>query len=824
MKIKKIIEHVTTYLPTTWPLQSFIAMNPLWDRVNSQSIIAAINETKNIFSVRGTLSLKQYHKLHQKNEINSIHLKTVVTDWLKQHGLIENFNKNSEFFDEATLLYDFLLASETQQQLEVLDQNKNEIDSNAFKKMNSLHSDQVNYIRDNLIKWCAAFFDLGQAIWPLPTESNNLFMAWRELIVLESSHWKKIIKSLPCGSIEALEFLVHKLGVPEQKLESYFLQILSQLLGWASLIKWLQAKPKNNYTKKTASIIDLITMWLAYEVYLLETTSSTIIKSDIFQADNKNNINLDLEKIWHNWLTKARSLINTQSELSALNLLADKLDLFSIRWIWQTTWEKSYQYDLINLLQKQLPGTQKDQSKKDFQAVFCIDTRSEGLRRHLEASSHWETFGFAGFFGFPFQWRDEISGCQVSQSPPLIDPEIILEFIQQQSTHEMYQQASNFLNIMGLVKTQGLAPFALFELIGSWLSLKLISKTLFPRLYQYYAKNKKSSLLSIAESISNQSIAGFNIDQATDSAEAFLKTIGLIKKFSRIVLICAHGATTDNNPYQSSFDCGACGGNAGTPNAMIACRILNHPIIRKKLIDRQIHIPKDTQFIPACHNTTTDTVDILIDIDTEKNFEIHLKTLQEDLSLACNRLRQERLKSLPGKSNVNNRQANWAELIPELGLVNNAAMIIAPRSLTRELDLHRRVFLHSYDASLDHTGIFLENILTAPVIIAHWINAQYYFSTTDPHLYGSGNKTIHNVVSKLGVMEGNRGDLKVGLPLQNVYFQGELLHQPLKLLVVIVAKRLLVDQLLDKHPEVKNIFDGQWAYLHVIETEEENHV
>ena len=62
-------------------------------------------------------------------------------------------------------------------------------------------------------------------------------------------------------------------------------------------------------------------------------------------------------------------------------------------------------------------------------------------------------------------------------------------------------------------------------------------------------------------------------------------------------------------------------------------------------------------------------------------------------------------------------------------------------------------------------------LLTAPVVVANWINLQYYASTVEPDQYGSGNKLLHNVVGgDLGVFEGNRGDLRIGLGVVRVDF------------------------------------------------------
>ncbi len=66
---------------------------------------------------------------------------------------------------------------------------------------------------------------------------------------------------------------------------------------------------------------------------------------------------------------------------------------------WQDAYEAGFRRELAGkLVAAQKP---KSRTRPSFQAVFCIDVRSEILRRHLEAADPTaQTIGFAGFFGF----------------------------------------------------------------------------------------------------------------------------------------------------------------------------------------------------------------------------------------------------------------------------------------------------------------------------------------------------------------------------------------------------------------------------------------
>jgi uncharacterized protein YbcC (UPF0753/DUF2309 family) len=168
------------------------------------------------------------------------------------------------------------------------------------------------------------------------------------------------------------------------------------------------------------------------------------------------------------------------------------------------------------------------------------------------------------------------------------------------------------------------------------------------------------------------------------------------------------------------------------------------------------------------------------------------------------------------------RSADWSEVRPEWGLARNAAFIVGPRELTREVDLDGRCFLHSYDWEADDSGAILTTILTAPMVVAQWINSQYLFSTVDNAAYGSGSKATQNVTGKLGVMQGNASDLMHGLPLQSVYSAaGKAHHEPLRLLAVVHAPRERLDAIIRGQEVLRKLFGNGWVTLACLEPAED---
>jgi uncharacterized protein YbcC (UPF0753/DUF2309 family) len=145
------------------------------------------------------------------------------------------------------------------------------------------------------------------------------------------------------------------------------------------------------------------------------------------------------------------------------------------------------------------------------------------------------------------------------------------------------------------------------------------------------------------------------------------------------------------------------------------------------------------------------------------------------------------------------------------------AFIAAPRRRTAGKNMEGRAFLHDYDWANDKDFGVLELIMTAPVVVASWISLQYYGSTVAPETFGSGNKLLHNVTGGIGVVEGNGGTLRAGLPWQSVHEGDTYAHEPLRLSVCIEAPREAITDVLKRHDGVRALFDNRWLHLFALD-------
>ena len=323
---------------------------------------------------------------------------------------------------------------------------------------------------------------------------------------------------------------------------------------------------------------------------------------------------------------------------------------------------------------------------------------------------------------------------------------------------------------------------------------------------------------------------GFSTTEQAYFAEAALRLMGLTSNFSRVVLFCAHGSTSLNNPYESALDCGACGGNQGLPNARAIAAMANNPTVRELLLARGIKIPGDTHFFAAQHDTTSDHVRIVDMEDVPATHGKDLQRLATDLGEAGARAALERgvfldegadrLDPSMAQQQATRRGDDWAQVRPEWGLSKNSLMVVGRRELTQTVNLHGRAFLHSYDHQQDASGRLLETIMTAPLVVAQWINMEHYFSTVDNEVYGSASKIYHNVVGRIGVMTGVWSDLRIGLPAQTVWNGNEPYHEPMRLLAVIEAPKDRIRTIINRQPLLEQLFDRGWVTLVALEPQD----
>ena len=643
--------------------------------------------------------------------------------------------------------------------------------------------DWPSVVAERIGAWAAGYFDEGQALWAAP-RGKSAFAAWRMIAmhdlspeILGLKGFALRVAESPEDAASAVARAVTTLGLSETALDTYFHQILTTLGGWAQYARYRLWRAELT-GKSDGTVFDLLAIRLIWDEALFEQ----------YQPD----------------LARAWSEVRAQHETPVAPTVDLVLDA-----LLQSAAERAAQRSLADTLAQ--PGKLAPVDRPALQAAFCIDVRSEVFRRALESlSPSIQTLGFAGFFGLGVSHRRFASDVEELRLPVLLNP--ALHSCAGGADVHAADQSARFVarakRAWGRFKLAAVSSFAFVEATGPVYAGKLVTDAL--GLKTGKAPNDPAPLLEPA----------LDLAARVTTAESVLRGMSLTKDFARLVLLIGHGANVVNNPHASALHCGACGGYSGEVNARLLAALLNDAEVRERLGAAGLDVPADTLFVAALHDTTTDDVTLYADDHPSNAHAEDLAQAKAWLALAGRIARTERVLRLPGADTqraVRRRSRDWAETRPEWALAGCQAFIAAPRMRTAGKSLEGRVFLHDYDWRQDANFGVLELILTAPGVVASWISLQYYGSTVAPALFGGGNKLLHNVTGGIGVVEGNGGLLRVGLPWQSVHDGAAYAHEPLRLSVCVEAPREAIGGALATHPEVRALFDNRWLHLFALD-------
>ncbi|MGY6501099.1 MAG: putative inorganic carbon transporter subunit DabA [Acidimicrobiales bacterium] len=581
---------------------------------------------------------------------------------------------------------------------------------------------------------------------------------------------------------------------------------LSRLAGWSGLAKWRAEWAGVDERRPVIAPIDIVAVRAAIEAAVIHSGDlpdeqpTAVGAGDTEPESLEQRVQAALRVLAPNGGEGDQALIRSV----LVDVPADSRPA-----VWLRAQEHAFDERLLGSLDRGDSGQAGE--RPAVQAVFCIDVRSEGLRRRLEETPGIETLGFAGFFGVPLSvkrlgWDHSEPRCPVLVAPSVSASEQphpdAIGAISASLGRESGRAGVTCAHDTAKAAPGG--PFALAEALGWLTGVAAGLRTLRPP--RAVPPAARSTWVALDDSVL--------VEQRVFAAEAVLRTMGLVDAMAPLVLLCGHTSRTVNNPHASALDCGACGGAAGDDNAMVVAALLNSPDVRHGLVERGIEVPDDTWFVAGVHDTASDHVSVLDRTGVPASHLDALRHLEDALDSAGAALAAARSAHLPGPpARVRDRGVDWAQVRPEWGLAGAAAFVIGPRSATQGIDLEGRVFLHGYDADQDPSGRVLETIMTAPLVVAHWISAQYYFSTVDPEVFGAGDKLMHNPIGSIGVVTGDGGDLRVGLPIQSTHVDGRRQHQPLRLLAVIQADLTTIEEIISRHRILQTLVSGSWIRI-----------
>jgi uncharacterized protein YbcC (UPF0753/DUF2309 family) len=736
-------------------------------------------------------------------------------------------------------------------------------------------NDATDLVHPFLIRWCGAFLDDGIAHWTMPGRELGFWHAWRSTIQNQGGllpSWLRELRSTLAAfpaDASPTSVLVHwlnELGVAHADHDQFLERIALQLPGWAGMFYRLQEHPEDRAdSAPPARLVDFLAVRLTLDVLAwrvlarkqlhysgpLRSLASALKTTWLDQQARPVTSSPDTWRLFQLFQTAGIAPNEARTiPVHVRHRLLDRLDSFdelARRQIWQEAYEAHYRDQILSAVavrRSRLRGRPEVQNPR-YQLMACMDDREEAFRRALEElEPRTETFGVAGFFGIAMNFQRFDQTASAPLCPVVVTPAHDVVEEPDEGHHHLAERRLRRLSLLARIRRgvrRGsrslVAGSVLIPLLGIFSVVPMVGRILFPRIHgrlQTAAEKRlvsepKTRLTLLQTSHDHVPSAwvrarGFSLREQADRVAAQMENMGFVHQFAPIICVMGHGSRSVNNPHLSAYDCGACGGRHGGPNARAFAGMANRAEVRALLAERGIVIPPTTWFVGAEHNTATDEVEYY---DLEYMPPALQSEWQEFLSLMLNARKlsaHERCRKFESASHgmsptaalrhVEGRAEDISQARPELGHVTNAVAFVGRRSLTRHLFLDRRSFLISYDPTIDPQLKILERILVAVGPVGAGINLEYYFSTVDNDKLGAGTKLPHNLTGLLGVMDGHASDLRTGLPRQMIE-----IHEPMRLLLVIENTPEAALEIVNRQPGVAELVAGQWVQVATIHPE-----
>ncbi|MEC4750475.1 DUF2309 domain-containing protein [Methylomicrobium sp. Wu6] len=785
------IDHISHWLPTQGPIKDFIHHNTL-HAVQHHPFHEGVAVAARIFGARSYLPLADYQKRYRQGRITDKAISWAIKQSAADIKDVEKFRCSLFIEDDRSHYPPVSLANQGIRNTWLTGL---EIDLNAL-------------VHPVLFRLLANFLDQGISRWSLPRSGERFWdcvgrLVHNSLLPLYPFHEPVVRALLLEKPDQVILTCLEKMVGDEQLYEQYMLEMLLAHPGWAGMVRLIELNPQSLLARPAISLKEMIAVELACELAFLH-----LKKGRQFQ------------NIAGSPKSHAVPLLNDHDFKPAIPLRLK---------VWHEAMEWTLHTELLKAMATEAaksPAAGVESPAPLAQALFCIDDRECSLRRHIEElNPAIETFGVAGFFGIDFLYQGLDDAFPVAQCPVIIQPK---HLVRESSLTQEPAKKKNGEHMNDLhVKSHSLFRGWLYtQTLGIGYAIRLAWNVFRPdgqlpnikKLSEVKAHTHLHLLRESDTPTEDGRMLGFSFTEMTDRIEGLLRNIGLTHDFAPMVVVVAHGSSSVNNPHFAAYDCGACSGKPGAPNARAFAWMANHESVRALLRERGIDIPETTRFIAAMHNTSRDEITYFDEYLLEKHPLAGLQTFKETMqsALELNALERCRWFELgpqnhdkqAAHAHVKGRSVSIFEPRPEYNHSNNLYCIVGKRALTRDIYMDRRAFLHSYDPATDAQGAVLARILNAIIPVCGGINLEYLFSRIDNSVYGAGTKLPHNVIGLLGVANGVEGDLRTGLPNQMIE-----VHEPARLLIVIEQSRDIIDKALVKIGELREWLDHDWVRL-----------
>ena len=785
-QLEDAIDSISRWLPTQSPIKDFIHHNTL-HALENRPFHEAIAIASRIYGARSYLPLADYQARYRKGRIHDFALVRAIAQVEPEPAERERLREELFENDHQAHYPPPSLALQGMRQTWLTHIELN-LDAWVHPVLFRLIS---NYLDQGISRWSIARTD--ESLWDcLGRLVDGSFVP---LFPFADPEARALVRLTPDAAIAAC--LARIVG-DEAMYGLYLLEMSLAHPGWSGMVRVVEKNPESLLSPRQVSLKEFLAVELAMELAFLNMK-----RGQRFQP-----------------LAATPGMDHAPTFAEAL----DSPRIPKTLRVWQEAMEFSLHAELLRGLQQQ--GRADAGQPRIAQALFCIDDRECSLRRHLEEIQPGiETFGAAGFFGIDFFYKGLEDIYPVAQCPAVMTPRhLVVESGDEKP--EAKPAGALATSRGGSARSRLMRNWVFTQTVGLGYAVKLAWDVFRPgaklagirQLGEVDRQTRLHLLRQSDEPTPDGRLLGFSHAEMADRLESLFRNIGLTRDFAPVVVVVAHGSTSTNNPHFAAYDCGACAGKPGAPNARAFAQMANDPAVRELLRQRGIDIPADTLFVAALHNTSRDDVSYFDAQDWPNPDPESLTTFQSAMQQALARNAHERCRwfelgprsasETAALEHVRFRAASIFEPRPELNHSNNLYCIVGRRSHSSRLFLDRRAFLHSYDPDSDAEGEILARILNQVIPVCGGINLEYLFSRIDNSMYGAGTKLPHNVIGLLGVANGMEGDLRTGLPSQMIE-----VHEPARLLIAVEQDTVILDEAIARIGKLRQWLDHEWVRL-----------
>lgn len=783
--VSAAIDHLAHWLSIQGPIKDFVHHNTLHAYQN-RKFSDALEIASRVYGAHPLMSLSWYQDAYHRGQIQERALTRVLRALNLDEAELEQSRK------------DLLASAPTAPRPEGYAQSGLR---SAWKRERGIDLDAL--VHPTLFRFLSSYLDQGVSIWRMPHASQSFWsaiqmLASESVLPLFPLNDKECRSVLGQNSTDAIQYCLKRIVGDEENFEAYLLEMCLAHPGWSGMVRTIEIDPNLLIAPRKISLQDMLAVELLLELGCIRKQFGPAFAP----------VSLSFRRA-----SASPDAVTAQPDLQ-----------LRMRWIWHQALEWSLYEDVFASLERHgHTSSETNRPDAEYQAFFCIDDRECSLRRHLEETEpSIETFASAGFYEIDIMFQSSTSMYPLQHCPVVVKPKFLVKEVDEGSrprpkasfSQRMHLEPQTNTLFRGWLLTQTLGLWSLLRL--AWNVLRPGADLLTEPSLTHIETPTRLQLLREDDAPTPEGYwLGYSYSEMADRVQNVFRSVGLTHKFSKLIVFFAHGSSSANNPHFAAYNCGACSGRPGAPNARSFAWMANRIEVRQILKDRGFDLPRDSHVVGALHDTSRDEV-VYFDLEslpaerrTEfEKFDAAMKTaLMKNAKERTRRFELAPRDLTPEKAlaHVRQRAASIFEPRPELNHATNALCIIGRRELTRGLFFDRRAFLNSYDPTQDTKGDILASILGAAIPVCGGINLEYFFSRVDNEVYGAGTKLPHNVVSLIGVANGVEGDLRTGLPSQMIE-----IHDPVRLLMVVEQTPELALDAVRRNPTVFEWVENEW--------------